>query len=115
MALSFFPSGKGETPLPFVHLKDSAVQVTAIKKAEDGAGIILRLYEPSGQSRTTVLELPFFGVSTEIQLGGFEVRTIRFDPLSRRFDPVNLVEEPLPSTEEKAADKPNKSKKGKYS
>lgn len=95
MALSFFPSGKGETLLPFARLNDSAVQVTAIKQAEDGAGIILRLYEPTGQPRTMVLELPFFGVSTEIRLGGFEVQTLRFDPLSRRFAPVNMVEEPI--------------------
>jgi hypothetical protein len=58
-ALAFFPSGQGKRPLPFIELSDDAVQVAAMKKAEDGRGLIIRLFEPTGQKRKTVLSLPW--------------------------------------------------------
>jgi alpha-mannosidase len=96
MALSFFPSGMGETTAPLARLSDPVIQMTAVKKAEDGDGLILRLFEPTGQPRTTTLELPFAGASTEVHLNGFEVRTLHFDLASKQFKAVSLVEAPLP-------------------
>ncbi len=92
-ALSFFPSGAGEKPLPGVTLSDDVVLVTAIKQAEEGRNLVIRLYEPTGQARTTVLSLPFAGIEEEVALGGFEIKTLRVDLEARRVEEVNLLEE----------------------
>jgi len=54
-AMSFFPSGAGSRPKPFAELSDDVVQMSAAKPAEDGNGLIVRLYEPTGKPRTTTL------------------------------------------------------------
>jgi alpha-mannosidase len=93
MALSFFPNGSGALPGPSLTLSDAVVQVTAVKQAEDGQGLVVRLYEPTGQARETTLSLPFAGLSKTIHLDGFEVRTLKIDPRARTWETVNLVEE----------------------
>ena len=95
MALSFFPNGKGPAVLPLARTRDPAVQVTAIKKAEDSEALIIRLYEPTGKERVVNLELPFAGVAKEIKMGAFEIRTLRYDLARKKFEEVNLVEEAL--------------------
>ncbi len=103
VALSFFPSGHGQKigqgpglrPGAFARLSDPAALVTAIKKAEDGEALILRLFETTGQARTVTLELPFAGVKKEIHLGGFQVYTLRYDLVEKSFTEVNLVEEDI--------------------
>ncbi len=93
MTLSFFPNGGGEKPAPFVTLSDDVVQVTAIKRAEDGSSLIVRLYETSGQPRKTTISLPYAGIQKEITLGRFEVCTLRVDLEKNTWEEVNLVEE----------------------
>jgi alpha-mannosidase len=95
MALSFFPGGEGEKPIPLAIIRDPAVQVTAIKKAEDGSRLVIRLFEPTGQIRTTLLDLPFAGVSKEIHLSPFEIKTLCFDPSTKTWEETNLLEEKL--------------------
>ncbi len=95
MTLSFFPNGGGNAPTPFVTLSDTTVQITAIKQAEDGRGLILRLFEPTGKARTTTVALPFAGIQREITLKGFEVHTLRVEPDKNLWEEVNLVEESL--------------------
>ena len=94
-ALSFFPGGgqPEQAAAPLARLSDASVQITAIKKAEDSQALILRLFEPTGQPRSTTLELPFAGASSEVSLGAFEIRTLRFDLSTRQFSEVNLIEE----------------------
>ena len=78
-------------------LSDSGMIVDCIKPAEDGQGIIVRLYEPYGTSGTTTLTLassakitetdpleqaiaaPTEGVSLEIAYTPFEIRTFRIE------------------------------------
>ncbi len=95
MALSFFPHGGGETPAACLRLGDDAVQLSALKKAEDGEALILRLFEPTGQARTTRVELPFAGAQYDARLGAFEAQTLRYDPTARSWAQVNLMEEDL--------------------
>ncbi len=92
MALSFFPSGGGAKPRPFVTLSDGVVQLTAAKKAEKGNALILRLFEPTGRRRETVVSLPFAGLRKRISLGGFEIRTYRVDLAKRKWTEVDLTE-----------------------
>ena len=93
MALSFFPEGRTGSPASFITLSDAVVQVTAIKKAESGDDLIIRLFEPTGQPRTTVVSLPFASMEKEITLQGFEISTWRVDVQNHTWREVNLVEE----------------------
>ncbi len=90
--LSFFPPGSGEKPAPLILLSDPAVQVSAVKIAEDSDDLIIRLFEPTGEKRTTVLELPFISAKKRISLKPFELKTLRVNPKSRAFQEVDLLE-----------------------
>jgi alpha-mannosidase len=90
--LSFFPPGGGKKASAFVVLSDPAIQVSALKKAEDTEDLIIRLFEPTGKKRSTVLSLPFIPVKTRISLKPFELKTLRFSPKSRAFKEVDLLE-----------------------
>jgi alpha-mannosidase len=91
-ALSFFPHGGGVPVKPGPVLTDDVVQLTAFKRAEDGDGYILRLYEPTGTARVTEVALPALGMSTLVRLEGFEVKTLRVDAAAASFVEVDLTE-----------------------
>jgi alpha-mannosidase len=93
--LPFFPSGRGRRTRPLLVLDDPAVVLTALKKAESGRRIILRLFEPTGRARTVGLELPFARARTTVALGPFEIKTIAFDLGSRIFRETDLLERPI--------------------
>jgi len=90
--LSFFPPGRGKKAAAFAVLSDPAVQVSALKKAEDTEDLIIRLFEPTGKKRTTVLSLPFVPAKIRISLKPFELKTLRFSMKSRAFEEVDLLE-----------------------
>lgn len=92
-ALSFFPPGEGKLPAPGVSLDDGVVQVTAIKRAEQGNDLIIRLFEPTGSERATTLSLPWVPLSREVHLRPFEVKTLRLLADERRLVEVNMLEE----------------------
>ncbi|MGG6309421.1 glycoside hydrolase family 38 C-terminal domain-containing protein [Paenibacillus macerans] len=92
-ALSFFPSGEGERAgTLLLELDDEAVQVAAFKRAEDGDGYILRLFEPTGQARKTSLSVPLLGLREEIRLNGFEIATFRIDAKAGTLSVSELCE-----------------------
>ena len=66
--------------------------MSALKKAEDTEDLIIRLFEPTGKKRTTVLSLPFVPAKTRISLKPFELKTLRFSLKSRTFEEVDLLE-----------------------
>jgi alpha-mannosidase len=66
--------------VPAITLSDDVVQLAALKEAEDGAGLIVRLFEPTGLGRTTVLSLPVLGVEQEVTLAAFEIVSFRVEP-----------------------------------
>jgi alpha-mannosidase len=93
--LPYFPPGKGKKSRPFVVLEDPAVVMTALKKAEDGKDLIIRLFEPTGRPRTAGLALPALRARTDVSLRGFEVKTLRFDKKTKMFREVDLLEDPV--------------------
>ncbi len=93
--LSFFPAGRGRRTQPFVLVSDRAVEVSALKKAEDGNALIIRLFEPTGRSRTTELSLPWAGAKKTIRLRAFEIKTLAFNRKTGRFRELDLLERPL--------------------
>lgn len=81
-ALNGFPSGIGETPQPAVRLSDERVVLTAMKRARDGNGFIIRLFNNTEQSHTAVLTAiaPALSkkiFSAEFSFGKFEFKTLR--------------------------------------
>jgi len=90
------PHGAAQA-VPLVRLVAGDVIVETVKPAEDGNGIILRLYEPSGQAQTVILEYGYVirnagrvnfdetllsalavdGQQTSFVVGPFEIYSIR--------------------------------------
>ncbi|MCE5325727.1 MAG: hypothetical protein LLG01_04880 [Planctomycetaceae bacterium] len=91
--LSFFPSGGGAAPAPLAMIDDSAVLMTAFKKAQSGEDYIIRLFEPTGQPRRTTLHLPGLGIAQAVSLTPFEIQTLRLNVKSRTLSPAGLMEE----------------------
>ncbi|WP_042163762.1 glycoside hydrolase family 38 C-terminal domain-containing protein [Paenibacillus gorillae] len=91
-ALSFFPSGDGELPGSFVQLKDDVIQMSALKKEEQGDDYILRLFEPTGSARSTVIEIPSLNIAKEIRLNGFEIKTYVLRKQSQTLEEAALCE-----------------------
>ncbi|GGD77550.1 glycoside hydrolase family 38 C-terminal domain-containing protein [Paenibacillus nasutitermitis] len=78
--LSFFPSGKGRLTGELMVLDDETVQLAAFKQAEDEKGYMIRLFEPTGIKRSTVLRIPAYHIEQQIDLNAFEIKTLRFNP-----------------------------------
>ena len=95
MALSFFPSGQGEAPLPLARMRDEFTQIAAAKRSEDGKALVLRLFEPTGTARATTLEVPALGIKEKVKLGAFEIKTLRVDLKKRSVVETDLLEQPL--------------------
>jgi len=91
----FFPSGKGKKPNRLAVLSDDVIQITAIKRAQSNNDLIIRLFEPTGKSRTTVLSLPFMNRKIPVALGGFEIRTLRVKLGTGEVMNTNLLERPM--------------------
>ncbi|MFH2002776.1 MAG: glycoside hydrolase family 38 C-terminal domain-containing protein [Planctomycetota bacterium] len=91
-ALPYFPSGEGHPLKPVMQITDSAVQVTALKKAEKSNHLIIRLFEPTGRPRSFTLTLPFIGLRTKVSLGAFEIKTLRIDTKKGKSMEVDLME-----------------------
>jgi alpha-mannosidase len=94
--LSFFPTGAGTAPaLPVVTLEDDVTVLSAFKEAEDGNGHILRVFEPTGRARETVVNLPPLGIRQPVSLGAFEVKTFRLFPGAKALVETDMMENPL--------------------
>jgi len=91
--LSYFPSGSGPRPKPTILLSDNVIQVTAVKKAESGDDIIVRLFEPTGKQRNATLSMPVFSIKTKVSLAPFEIKTLRVNPRTKKITQVNLIEQ----------------------
>jgi alpha-mannosidase len=92
--LAYFPPGGGKKALPGIVVDGDAVEVAAFKRSEDGRDVVVRLFEPTGSTRTAVVKLPAFGAGARIKarLKGFELRTLRFDRRAKRFAEADLLE-----------------------
>jgi alpha-mannosidase len=97
-ALSFFPHGDGKKPLPGILLSDPRVTLGAFKRAEDGDGFVIRLYESCGEIRQVRIILPYYHAETEITLHPFEVATVRYSIAKKQFLPNTLLEHEINNT-----------------
>ncbi len=95
MVLSFFPAGNdGCTPVSApLTLSDDVVQMPALKKAADGNGYILRLFNPTAGERSTTAAGPLLNAPLMAELGGYEAASWRIENGEAR--PCDLMENPL--------------------
>jgi alpha-mannosidase len=96
MALVAFPAGGGRPAVPGATLSDGVVQMPAMKMAEDGRRLIVRLFEPTGVRRSTTLAIPALGVTAEVALSPFEVRTLAVDLANGELYQTDLLEKREP-------------------
>jgi len=95
MTLSFFPSGAGHVPSPGLRLSGRTVQLVALKRAHDGDGFIIRLFNPTARRSRTTLTMASGKHIIPLTLGAFEVRSLRYQPQSGQFADVDLMEHPV--------------------
>jgi hypothetical protein len=69
--------------------------ITALKRAETGSALVIRLFEPTGHKRSVRLSLPFAGAERRLALGPFEIKTLLFHPQIGRFTEADLLERPV--------------------
>ncbi|MBN1556678.1 MAG: alpha-mannosidase [Lentisphaerae bacterium] len=86
------PPGGGRKPRPPVLLDDDVVQMTALKPAESNDDWIVRLFEPTGRPRRTILRLPSLGRRLTVRLNGFEIKTLRIHRRTGRIRETDLME-----------------------
>lgn len=91
-ALSFYPHGEGAKPAALAELKDDSVLMTAFKKAESSEDYIIRLFEPAGQVRSTVISIPGAGLERAVDLKKFEIKTLKLDLKAGTLMEVDLDE-----------------------
>jgi alpha-mannosidase len=87
------PQVPGNRPLPrvqsFFAVKGDGVIIDAIKLAEDGSGLVFRLYEANGKAENAVLELTFFRKPT---------RAVATDLLEKELGPLEVNDGRIPLT-----------------
>ena len=91
-ALCFFPSGKGRLPEHSVLIEDETIQMKALKKAEEGNRIVLRLFEPIGTGKKVRVSVPVIKKSIEIIFKPFEIKTLSIDLDSHEISFTDLLE-----------------------
>lgn len=89
---SYCPPGEGERAACLMKLDNPRVMVSALKKAEDTDGYILRLYEGSGQPADAVITFPAQQTEHKLHLNGFEVKTFLWKPETGSLEETGLLE-----------------------
>jgi len=92
-ALSYWPPAHGRAAVPGPTLNDPTIQMTCFKRAQEGDDLVVRLFEPTGRSRSTTLSLASPSVRIRIEMGPFEIKTLRIDRHAGSVREVNLLEE----------------------
>ena len=95
MALCCSPAGTGDKVCSGVSLSDDAVQLCALKMAEESDQLIIRLFEPTGKERDTRIAIPFLGMEFNVSLKSFEIKTLAVDIHKKTFSEVDLLEREL--------------------
>ena len=73
-------------------LEGENLVLSAAKEAEDGQGVILRLYETGGRPYHGRMCLPLLGMETELSLGAQEIKTLRADPSTGKVEECLITE-----------------------
>lgn len=86
------PHGNGEKPGELLKIDNPSVLVSAFKQAESGNGYTLRLYEGAGTVSKAVVEIPSLGISEEVTLNPFELRTYHLDETAHTLTVADILD-----------------------
>jgi alpha-mannosidase len=73
-------------------LEGAGVQLTAMRPSQDGKSLIVRLFESTGNARRAKISLPLLKAEAEVELGAFEIRTLKIDLKNRAVEEANLLD-----------------------
>lgn len=92
----FEGSHKGSTKKPFqtIVCEPDSVQVSAIKQAEDGKGVIIRLYETRGRKCAATIRGPKGWRAIKTKLKPYEIQTFRWNKNTKPVS-CNMLEEKI--------------------
>lgn len=84
----------GVLPLNYCGIKCGAnnVIVSALKKSEDGKGLVLRAYETDGKLITASFEGDLLGTRLSVDVAPYEIKTIYIDDETKEYKEVLLTE-----------------------
>lgn len=90
--MNFFPTGTGKSEeKEFLRLTNPRIVLTCCKRAEDGDGIILRLFNGGRKTEKAEIISEMFGISAQIQLRPSEFQSFRMRDKS--LLKTNILEE----------------------
>lgn len=90
--LSYCPPGEGKKAECLMKIDNTRVIVSALKKAEDTDGYVLRLYEGSGVPADAVISFPACQTEYVLHLNGFEIKTFLWKPQMGTLEETGLLE-----------------------
>jgi alpha-mannosidase len=93
--LPYNPAGRRKKVEPLIELQDEVIELSAFKQAHTSEDYIIRLFEPTGKSRSTVMEIPCLGIGKRLRMKGFEVKTYKLSPEAGTLKEVSLTEHEL--------------------
>lgn len=77
MVLTAYPSGEGEKPDELLKISGKKISLQAFKKAEDGNGYIMRLYNGSPKNSKATVVSKALEFEIEVELGSTEITSYR--------------------------------------
>jgi alpha-mannosidase len=79
----------------FLEITPATVEVTALKRAESGEGIIVRLQERAGHATEARLQSAVFSMDHRIALAPWQLKTLRITPATRnaRIGEISITEQ----------------------
>jgi len=92
LVLCCYPPGTGPLAPEGVSLSDGVIQLTALKMAEDGGRLVLRLFEPTGVERRTTVRVPGLDLRFDVSLQPHEIKTVSVDLGSGKVAEPDLLE-----------------------
>ena len=64
---------------PMLSLEGGTIVLSALKKAEKGKGMVVRLFNPQNHSAKCRLKCPALKIDSSLAFGAFECKTFRID------------------------------------
>lgn len=90
-ALNYFPTGNGEKCKEFITVSEPSIVLSAVKRAENGKGLIVRLYNSKNKSSDTEICFKWLGSNFKIKFKPFQFKTFILE--DGKFIPCSCLEE----------------------
>jgi len=92
LAVPFYPDGRHPPRGAAIEISGECVEMTALKRAEDGNGFIVRLFNPTDRPQDVTVSAPSFAIAADVTLGPYEISTHRLVPEERSLGSEALME-----------------------